>query len=96
MRSITIDNEKKCIIINLHLEEVFHNLFTYRTNWSNESAVNSTGDADKETEQKTYIKHNDDQNSLLINITLIIKILYNHSNFGQYLKYLKYFSYSNH
>ena len=68
MRSITKDDDQHSIYINLHLEEVFHNLFTYKTNWSNESVENSSSVTDKETEQRACIKHKDvDQYSLFIN-----------------------------
>ena len=68
MRSITKDYDNHSIYINLHLEEVFQNLFTYKTNWSNESVEDSSSIADKETEQKVCIKNKDvDQYSLFIN-----------------------------
>ena len=40
MRSITRNDKKQIIFINLHLEEVFHNLFTYNTDLSSTNEGN--------------------------------------------------------
>lgn len=57
MRSITRNDEKRYIIINLHLEEVFHNLFVFNTNFSIEDKTKRIGSD----------KYSKDQSSLLIN-----------------------------
>lgn len=61
MRSITRDDE--FIIINLHLEEIFHNLFTYETDLSGEYVEGSIHDRNEIKHE--YIDY--DQNSSLVN-----------------------------